>query len=348
MGAFQASFGSGGVDAFVTKLNPAGGFVYSTYLGGSGADAGESIAVDTAGNAYVTGFTSGNFPTTAGAFQTTFGGGSFDAFVTKLNPAGSALVYSTYLGGSSADLQIAGDHPIAVDAAGNAYVTGRTSSSNFPTANPIQFTFGGGSFDGFVTKLNPSGSSLVYSTYLGGSGFDSGFGIAVDTSGNAYVTGLTDSSNFPTTVGTFQTALAGGIDAFVAKIGLPASTQLCTVTITEGGWMFASNNDKAMFHGVAMSDAQGNVSGDETYRDLGPAQPMTVDSTKILAITCSNDRTTASVFGEATIDGSRRHVFRIDVVDGGNGGSNDKYGISLDTGYMSGVQPLQGGNVTIH
>ena len=97
-----------------------------------------------------------------------------------------------------------------------------------------------------------------------------------------------------------------------------------------------------------MSDAQGNVSGDETYRDLGPAQPMTVDSTKILAITCSNDRTTASVFGEATIDGSRRHVFRIDVVDGGNGGSNDKYGISLDTGYMSGVQPLQGGNVTIH
>ena len=156
----------GNDDAFVTKLNPTGtALVYSTYLGGTSDDYGYGIAVDTAGNAYVTGYTaSTNFPTTPGAFQTTYGGGSDDAFVTKLNPTGTALVYSTYLGGTDSD----GGYGIAVDSAGNAYVTGYTASTNFPTTpGAFQTTFGGNG-DAFVTKLNPTGTALVYSTYLGG------------------------------------------------------------------------------------------------------------------------------------------------------------------------------------
>ena len=119
-------------------------------------------------------------------------GGGGDAFVTKLNPTGSALVYSTYLGGSSDD----SGYGIAVDSAGNAYVTGWTDSTDFPTMNPLQAAYGGGGDDAFVTKINPTGSALVYSTYLGGSGGDAGTGIAVDSAGNAYVTGHTDSTDF--------------------------------------------------------------------------------------------------------------------------------------------------------
>jgi hypothetical protein len=208
---FQATNG-GGQDAFVTKLNPTGsGLVYSTYLGGSGDDVGASIVADSLGNAYVAGLTgSTNFPT-LNPFQATNGGGR-DAFVTKLNPAGSGLVYSTYLGGSGDDLGTS----VTVDSSGNAYVTGFTDSTNFPTLNPFQATLGGGN-DVFVTKLNPTGSALVYSTYLGGSGNDGGAGIAVDSSGNAYVTGSTASIDFPT-FNAFQASLVGNFDAFFAKL----------------------------------------------------------------------------------------------------------------------------------
>src|SRR5213593_2593929 len=200
LGAFQPT---GRGPAFVTKLNATGSaLAYSTYLGNGNGNA-SAIAVDAAGNAYVTGIAGPNFPTTPGTFQTTPGGGLADAFVTKLDPTGSALVYSTYLGGSSTD----DGHGIAVDpncsVNCNAYVTGETASRDFPTTpGAAQTTFGGVGligFDAFVTKLNPTGSALVYSTYLGGSVDDSGFGIAVDAAGNAYVTGLTTSSDFPTT-----------------------------------------------------------------------------------------------------------------------------------------------------
>ena len=198
--------GSG--NAFVTKLNPVGTapLVYSTYLGGNGGDGGNGIAVDAAGNAYVTGLTgSTNFPTTPGAFQTAKQG-FYNVFVTKLNPAGTApLIYSTYLGGSTSDIATG----IAVDTAGSAYVTGYAFSSNFPTTPGAFQTIYQGNGDAFVTKLNPAGSApLVYSTYLGGSGFDYGNGIAVDAAGNAYVTGYTGSTNFPTTPGAFQSALS--------------------------------------------------------------------------------------------------------------------------------------------
>jgi hypothetical protein len=224
-GGFDTS-ANGLTDAFVTKLNLVGPNPgYSTYLGGSLTDQGGGIAVDALGAAYVMGNTSStNFPTTAGAFDTSANGGK-DAFVTKLSPAGSSLGYSTYLGGS-------GDEPsttvpdrlggIALDSDGNAYITGQTTA-DFPTTPDAFDTFGGLS-QAFLTKVNASGSSLVYSTYLGGGtgpvDQDVGYGIAVDSVGNAYVTGNTGNSDFPTTAGAFSTSLNGDADAFITKFDL--------------------------------------------------------------------------------------------------------------------------------
>lgn len=215
-----------GLDAFITKFAPDGAsLAYSTFLGGWGREQGHGIAVDANGNAYVAGLTESldnpfttayeGFPVTAGAFQRK---GSYDAFVTKINPQGSALVYSTYLGGSTGVDRAWG---IAVDDAGNAYVIGDTTSTNFPTSSPIQATYGGGLSDAFVTKLNALGSGLVYSTFLGGSLFDEGRGIALNENGDVYATGDTSSSDFPT-VGAVQANNGGGVnhdDAFVVKIG---------------------------------------------------------------------------------------------------------------------------------
>ncbi|MGD0222420.1 MAG: SBBP repeat-containing protein [Terriglobia bacterium] len=214
-------------DAFVAKLNAAGSaLVYSTYLGGGSDDIGRDIAVDSAGNAYVTGQTlSTNFPT-ASPLQAAYSGG-YDAFVTKLNAAGSALVYSTYLGGSNDDYGMG----IAVDVAGNAYVTGQTTSGDFPTASPFQAAKGG--WDAFVTKVNSTGAALMYSTYLGGSNDDGGLSIAVDSAGNAYVTGGTDSTDFPT-ANPLQAGNAGGEDAFVAKLNA-AGSALVYSTYLGGG-----------------------------------------------------------------------------------------------------------------
>ena len=218
-------------DAFVTKLNLSGSALdYSTFLGSTGPEIAEGIAVDTSGSAYVTGSTSSpNFPTTVGAFDTTANivVGS-DVFVTKFNPSGSALVYSTFLGGTELDQ----GNDIAVDSTGSAYVTGFTLSPNFPTtADAFDTTHS--SSEVFVTKFNPSGSALVYSSFLGGDATDLAFGIAVDTFGSAYVTGFTSSHiNFPTTVGAFDTTHhVGSSDVFVTKIststtGLPATLTL--------------------------------------------------------------------------------------------------------------------------
>jgi hypothetical protein len=191
--------------------------VYSTYLGGSGGDTGSAIALDTFGNAYVTGHTlSSDFPTVNPPFQ----GNQLldDAFVAKISANGATKVYATYLGGGADDLGLG----IAVDTSGNAYVTGQTHSVNFPLMNPFQGTGGGVLSDAFVTKLNASGSALLYSTYLGGSGVEQGTGIAVDNIGNAYVTGSTSSgTDFPHTANAFQTvnhSLTGLTNAFVTKL----------------------------------------------------------------------------------------------------------------------------------
>ena len=514
LGAFDPS---GGFDAFVTKLNAAGsGLVYSTYLGGTGADQGVAVTLDGAGSAYVTGFTSAtDFPTTVGAFDTTHGGGNTDVFVTKLNPAGSALAYSTFLGGSSFEEGFG----IAVDTTGSAYVTGRTGSSDFPTTvGAFDTTYNGGMNDAyvtklnatgsalvystyldaehghgimvdaagntyvagyagaglpttpdgfdttyngggdvFVTKLNPAGSALLYSTYLGGSADDIGLDIAVDAAASIYVTGATELGTvpFPTTSGAFDTTHNGGIyDAFVAKLGtaaavpatltlspaaavntvgtshtvtatvqdaggqpvadvivrftvtgsvttsgqcttdasgqctftyqgpplpgadaisayadsdgddmqdageptaaatktwvLPPSTEFCEVKITNGGWFVASNGDRASFGGNARVAADGSVAGQQEYGDHGPAQARNVHSIELTATTCSDDLTTATIFGTATVDGSGTFAFRIDVIDMGEPGTNDSYGILMSDGYASGQRQLQGGNVQIH
>ena len=190
---------------------------YSTYLGGSGTERAHAIALDPTGAAYVTGYTdSANFPTTAGALRTTFAG-SVDAFVTKLNAAGNAIVYSTYLGGNGDDR----GHSIIVNTGGNAFITGYTSSSDFPVAGPVQSSNGGGR-DVFISKLNTAGTGLTYSTYLGGLANDQGNGIAIDSTGSAYITGSTSSANFPV-VGPFQLGLAGGQDGFVTKLNTAGS-----------------------------------------------------------------------------------------------------------------------------
>ncbi len=202
-------------DATVTKLNASGSaLVYSTYLGGSSFDIGDGLAIDSAGNAYIEGTTgSTDFPTTPGALQTTFGGGPEDVFATKLNADGTALVYSTYLGGSNDDF---GNAKNAVDSNGNVLLTGGTNSTDFPTVKPFQ-PADAGDYDVFVAELNATGDALLYSTYLGGSSFDIGLPVALDPSGNAYVVGLTCSTDF-LIANPFQPDPGGGCDAFVAKI----------------------------------------------------------------------------------------------------------------------------------
>ena len=220
--AFQSTF-TGFANAFVTKFNPTGSaLIYSTFLGGSDNNSGAAIAVGNDGNAYVTGFTnSTDFPTTRGAYRTTYNGDS-DAFVTKFNPNGTELVYSMYLGGTDADQGLG----IAVDDTGNAYVTVATQSDDFPTTTcAFDRTFNG-VINAFVTKIDPTGTRLISSTYLGGKGFDQGYGIALDSAGDAYITGLTISTDFPTNPGAFDTTFNGVQDAFVTKISFPPDVPL--------------------------------------------------------------------------------------------------------------------------
>ena len=217
-------------NAFVAKLSSGFRLQYSTYLGGGTADFGLAIAVDSSGAAYVAGQTESTaFPVSSGAFQKS-NQGSSDCFISKLNPAGSALAYSTYLGGSALDL-CAG---IAVDASGNAYVAGTTYSTNFPVAGSLQSSLLG-TANAFVTKMNATGSALVYSTYLGGSVIDNATAIAVDSLGAAYLTGDTASIDFPTTPGVFQNGLAGQYNAFVSKLSAAGSNLVYSTLVGGSG-----------------------------------------------------------------------------------------------------------------
>jgi hypothetical protein len=232
-GTFQPVSG-GGYDAFVAKLAPRGGgqadLVWSTFLGGGGADEIHGLAVDGAGDVYAAGpTTSTDFPTTPGAFQSTYGGGAFDGFAAKISADGSSLLYGTYLGGSGDDRAEA----VAVDAAGSAYVTGRTKSSDFPTTPGAFDPHYHAAQDVFVVKLTPAADGLAYGTYLGGNQDELGAGIAVDAAGAAYVTGYTYSSSFPTTQGAFDPTYNGGGDAFVVKL-LPDGSGLAYSTFLGG------------------------------------------------------------------------------------------------------------------
>ena len=235
LGSWCPTQGNG--DAFIAKLNHNGTqLLYSTYLGGSGEDIGHGIAVDANGDAYVTGVTrSQDFPTTRGALQSKFGSGAIqNAFVARLNAYGE-LSYSTYLGGKASDVGQA----IAVDSRENAYVTGYTSSGNFPTTSGALQRSLNGLQNTFVTKLNANGSALEYSTFLGGNDYDFGFGIAVNQQGNAYVTGTTwgiFTSTFPTTSKAYQTAYSGGGDAFVSKLSTDGSALVYSTFLGGNGY----------------------------------------------------------------------------------------------------------------
>jgi uncharacterized protein (TIGR03437 family) len=263
-GAVQAT-SRGPAAVFVAKVNAAGNnFLYATYLGAGGDDYGSGIAVDSSGNAYVAGYASAGFPTTVGAFQTTIPYNYSSGFVSKLNASGTSLLYSTYLGvggggiavdssgsayvtgaGFLAKLNPAGNAltysthfglgtgqfaavGVAVDSAGNATVTGYTNSSDFPTtADAVQRAYGGGVYDAFVTKVDATGTAILYSTYLGGSGTDMGWAVAGDSSGNVYVTGRADSRDFPAIPGGPQGTFSSSGNGFVLKLaassgGLPA------------------------------------------------------------------------------------------------------------------------------
>jgi hypothetical protein len=244
----EQNVNAGGNEVFVAKLNVAGtGLVYCTYIGGSGDDRGYGIAVDSAGSAYITGSTtSRNFPTRYPLQATMLGGKN--AFVLKLSPSGSALVFSTYLGGSGSDA----GNGIALDLSANAYVVGDTTSLNFP-ASGLQKGNKGGQ-DAFVASINSSGTSLLYSTYVGGSGTDHGAAIAVDSSGGAYITGSSFSTDFPL-ANAFQKTIGGGQDAFVARLA-PGGSALTFSTYLGGSGGTVGNPEAGQ--GIAL-DSQGSV-----------------------------------------------------------------------------------------
>jgi hypothetical protein len=267
-------------NAFLTKISSTGdALLYSTYLGGTGTDSATSLAVDSAGNAYVVGTTSSlDFPATTGALQTKCGGScTQNAFAAKFNPTGESLSYATYLGGSGSD----GASDVALDSAGNAYVTGQTTSVDFPVAGAFQKTCTAASSGqaaaclgtAFLTKIKADGSALVYSTYLGGSSGSQGTGIAVDSLGSAYVTGSTQSVDFPV-LKAFQGAcgmdLASGkcsVDVFLSKF-TPSGKALVYSTYLGG-----SGRDEAS--GIAL-DAAGNahIVGRTESADFPTAKPL--------------------------------------------------------------------------
>jgi hypothetical protein len=313
-------------NCFVTKMNADGSaLIYSTFLSGDDGGCGTDITIDNFGNAYVTGVTYGNFPTTSGAFDTTFNTGNnttaWDIFVAQLNATGSALIYSTYLGGTSAEY-----YPhIAIDNVGNAYITGWTLSPNFPTTpGALNTTYQGNAdypYYSFISKLNVTGSALVYSTFLGGNHDNNGAegGIAVDSAGNAYITGWTCSSTFPTTPGAFCTTYNGGDDdIFVSKLNATGSALIYSTLL--GG----CDNDES--RGITI-DSAGNVyiTGWTSSSNF-PTTPNAFDSTFNIGLDNSSDAfvskidaTGSTLIYSTFLGGCRRecsHSIKVD--NGGN------------------------------
>lgn len=329
--AFQSTNHGTIENAFVTKLSPDGSSLdYSTYLGGSYSDEAFGIAVDSSGSAYVTGLTNSfGFPTEnpiqASCDECGYSTGNLfdgDAFVTKVSADGSSLVYSTYLGGSEED----SGQAIAVDSSGSAYITGLTQSIDFPTANPFQaanasilLTTTGA--NAFVAKLNPGGSALDYSTYLGGADEDYGAGIAVDSAGSAYVTGFAQSHNFPT-MNPFQATMLGDNDAFVTKFNVDGSSLVYSTYL--GGQSTTQGSSIAV-------DSFGNayVTGSTTSNYF----PV-VDATQPNCLSCSSY--TSAFVSQLNATGS---ALLFSTYLGGSN-TNAAYGVALDpsgNAYVAGL-----------
>ena len=268
-GSFN-TFYRGNSDAFVAKLNPQGsGLVFSGFLGGSRFDSASSIALDADGSVYVTGQTNSNdFPTTNGAFQSVRFGFDLDVFVTKINPAGSGLLYSTFLAASGDEA----GNAIAVDSQNTAFVVGITNSFNFPvTRGAFQLTCGRNT-DAFVTRVNASGSGLVYSSCLGGTSDDGANAIFLDSASNAFVAGTTSSSNFVTSATAYQKNCGRGRDAFLTK-WTPDGTNLYYSTCLGGG------SDDSGFGVTADTAGNAYLTGQTASGDF-PVTPDAIQSTK--------------------------------------------------------------------
>jgi hypothetical protein len=337
-------------DAFVTKLSATGDeLVYSTYLGGSwdgdfGGEAGEDIAVDSAGCAYVTGHTRSNSFPTQDPYQGTYGSHG-DAFVTKLSAAGDSLIYSTYLGGSDQDEGLG----IAIYADGSACITGWTASDDFPTQSPYQGT-NAGDHDAFVSRLSTEGNSLVYSTYLGGGSSDKGFGIAVDAAGDPYIAGETYSINFPTE-NPYQGTFAGGFDAFVAKFGrIPTAsvesatgTGIVTFTIDSGSIsdLTATLHPPCGFGPPGVSFPHGFFSFN--IADIAPGSTVAVSITFPVVIVEDAEywKCTPTGWVRIPVDSIAGNVMTIRLTDGGLGdGDGVVNGTIVDPGGLAVRGPL--------
>lgn len=260
-------------DVFVTILSPNGSsLIYSTFLGGNAGDSARDIAIDQTGAFYIIGQTSSrDFPTTPGAYDTTQNGISDgDGFVTKFSPGGGSLAYSTFLGGILSGPEDDFPNQIEVDASGAAYVAGWTEAPDFPTTPGAYDTTHNGENDGFLTKVTPDGSSLGYSTFLGGTARDIAFGLIVDPSGVAYVCGSTDGADFPTTPAAYDRSHSGGDDVYVASISQDGSSLAYSTFL--GGDSDDQCNDITL-------DSEGHiyVSGRTQSVDY-PTTPITYDS----------------------------------------------------------------------
>jgi len=317
--AFQPTYGGGPADAFVTKLNALGsGLVYSSFLGGDGDDGGYRIALDgmPQPSAYVAGQAASGFPTTPGAYQTSFGGGPADAFVAKVSSAPGRLTLTPPTATNPVDTQ----HCVTatVEDAGGTPVAGVT----------VRFTVTGSvSASGSATTDEDGQATFCYmGPPLPGADVITAYADADD-----------DAAQDP------QEPTGAATKAWV----LPATTPLCEITITNGGRITAANGDPATFAGNARASAEGQTQGQEQYQDHGPARPMNVNSINVLAIVCEGN-TAASIYGDATVDGQGSYKYRIRVQDLSDGGKDmDRYWILLQNGYDSGDQKLEGGNVQI-
>jgi hypothetical protein len=300
------SIWGGGYDAFVAKLSLDGAsLLYSTYLGGAADDSATDIALDGAGNTYLVGQSaSSDFPT-KDAIQADVGGNN-DVFVTKLDPTGSALVFSTYLGGTEYDV----GRGIDITTAGEVYLTGLSASTDFPTLGSLYPAPSTGDSHAIVSRLNAAGATLVYSTYLGGGGIDTGSGIAVDVAGNAYVVGKTESTDFPTTPGAPQNATGGGTDAFASKL-TPTGGALSYSTYVGG-----DSYDEA--YDVAI-DSDGNAfftgrTASTSFPTLSPLQPTLAgfDDAFVAALAIDGQGLFSTYLGGDQIDEGRALILDAD------------------------------------
>lgn len=332
----------GSSDGFVARLAPDGSLVSSTLFGADGADRAYALTLDASDNAYVTGRTTGsNFPTTPGAFDRT-PNGDFDAFVTKFSPSADIL-YSSLLGGPGYDDGLA----MTVDGAGSVFVTGK-ASWGYPVTAGAYDTTQNGDYDMFVTKLNPSGSALTYSTYVGGDSWDEGLGIAVDGSGNAYFTGNVQSGNYPVTEGAVGGALKGLVGAAATKLNPAGSALVYSGVIGGSNWdegdaLSIDSTGAAYIAGHQASSDFPTTEGalDRTFGGEVDGFLMKVDpsGTKLLystfvggdgwdgAMAMSIDDT-----GRAYLTGATSSSNYPGTSVGGSGGSHDVFSTTIDTG----------------